>query len=633
MSVNESRSGPRESSLLMKLGIRSSLLLGFGAMTGIMVLSVLAAVYFYARVNAAISDILESQLPATVHTFEVARAADALASSGLSLATLSTTEARNAAFERVNRALESLNATLEDLRPFAAGMDMTPLSLFADLDENLRRLQEIVDDRILLQGRQANARKHLLANLQDFQRLLTFRIRILEGDGDVISRLMAQPDPPVEKVANMSVQLAKLLPVARFYATVESINGRLLAASQSPTLTILNTSRQELALSLASLRESLETIPIELGRDLIRPVEELNDLILYDDGLIHLRERELLLLEEIQKLNAVNQTILQSVNAKTERMVSASQNRMSRTGAELLSLRQRSMLILVLVAGLGLLGVACLMHFYVNREVINRLTWLSTAMQDVASGRLETKLPPAGNSELGRLGAALRQFRTTAAEAREREAALQASNQRAEEIMEALEAKKAELELANSKLTELSIRDPLTGLFNRRRFDEALELEWARAGHGGKALAIIILDVDLFKQFNDRYGHQAGDACLKNLAAVFKSHAQRAGDVAARYGGEEFCMICPYTDMDSAAVLARSIHQAVLDLAMSHEGSPPGVVTVSIGYAAAVPHREYTYEDLLKAADNALYAAKAAGRNCVCGTGQYSRDAKAEEAS
>ncbi len=398
---------------------------------------------------------------------------------------------------------------------------------------------------------------------------------------------------------------------------MESINGRLLAASQAPDKAALNTSRLELTVSLGSLRDNLKTLPGDLSRDLAQPVAELNDLILNDDGLIRLRERELLLFDEIQEMNALNQVVLQRVNRETARLVSICLGGMSRKGDALRLIRKRSMISLVLVAGLGLLGVAGLMHFYVNRQLLARLSWLSTAMQGVAAGRLDVRLPPAGPSELGRLGAALRRFRDTAAESRDREADLKASNHRAKLAMEALEAKTAELEIANSKLTELSIRDPLTGLFNRRRFDEALELEWARAGHGGKAVALIILDVDYFKGYNDRYGHQAGDECLKKLATVFMAHARRAGDVAARYGGEEFCMVCPYTDMSKAMVLAGSIHKTVLDLKLPHEGSPFGALTVSIGYAAAVPDGKCTSEELLNAADGALYVAKTTGRNCV----------------
>ena len=132
-----------------------------------------------------------------------------------------------------------------------------------------------------------------------------------------------------------------------------------------------------------------------------------------------------------------------------------------------------------------------------------------------------------------------------------------------------------------------------------------------------KAVALILLDVDYFKGFNDNYGHQAGDECLQKLATVFMNHARRAGDVAARYGGEEFCMICPYTEKNKAKLLAHSIHEKVLELQLPYDSSPFGVVTVSIGYAAAIPDGQHTFKDLLHAADEAMYQAKSTGRNCV----------------
>ncbi len=608
---------PRESGSLLRLGIRSSLLLSFGGMTAVMVLAVLAALYFSSVVNNAVRDILESQIPITVGTLRVARAADALSASGLSLSGLSSKTSRDIAFKQVNDAELSMETALEELKRIAGDVKLVPSSLFAELTDNLHRLQVIVDERILLQEQQEYAKKDLLSNLLIFQQHLTYRIRILEGDGDVINHLMKRPTPPVEKIASMAGNVTSLLPVARFYATVESINGRLLAASLSPALTDLNTSLQELTHSLATIRDLFKILPEDLRRDLDHPIAAIEHLIQDDDGMIRLRERELLLLDKINALNDVNKNILLRINTMTTRMVNSSQNEIIRTGLSLMRIRQRSMLIVIIVAGLGILIMSGLMYFYVTRHIIDRLSWLSSAMQKVAAGQLDIDLPPAGNSELGRLGGALRQFATTAAESRERELALQASNQQAQLAKEALELKAAELEHANGKLTELSIRDPLTGLFNRRRFDEALDLEWARAGHGGKAVALILLDVDYFKGFNDNYGHQAGDECLQKLATVFMNHARRAGDVAARYGGEEFCMICPYTEKNKAKLLAHSIHEKVLELQLPYDSSPFGVVTVSIGYAAAIPDGQHTFKDLLHAADEAMYQAKSTGRNCV----------------
>jgi diguanylate cyclase (GGDEF)-like protein len=176
-----------------------------------------------------------------------------------------------------------------------------------------------------------------------------------------------------------------------------------------------------------------------------------------------------------------------------------------------------------------------------------------------------------------------------------------------------------ELELSNSKLAALSATDGLTGIANRRRFDEALEVEWRRAGRSGEPIALAMLDVDLFKQYNDLYGHQAGDDCLRTIAQLFAAAARRPGDLAARYGGEEFAFIAPMTDRAHAQLIAESICQLLEKLALPHEMSPFGVVTASIGVAVQIPG-ENAYasaEMLVQMADAALYQAKQFGRNRV----------------
>lgn len=170
---------------------------------------------------------------------------------------------------------------------------------------------------------------------------------------------------------------------------------------------------------------------------------------------------------------------------------------------------------------------------------------------------------------------------------------------------------------ANRKLEALSITDSLTGLANRRHFDQVLLHEWSRGQRQGHSLALILLDVDWFKHFNDLYGHQAGDVCLRAVATALQAKARRAGDLAARYGGEEFAMIVPEIDADAALALAESIRGAVHDMAQAHAGSPIGKVTVSLGVAVMVPTADAQPDTLVLAADQALYRAKDLGRDRV----------------
>jgi diguanylate cyclase (GGDEF)-like protein len=176
-------------------------------------------------------------------------------------------------------------------------------------------------------------------------------------------------------------------------------------------------------------------------------------------------------------------------------------------------------------------------------------------------------------------------------------------------------ARTGELEESNAKLATLSSTDALTGITNRRGFDEALAAEWRRAKRNGNSLALAMLDVDHFKSYNDFYGHQAGDQCLRAVAGLIETFGRRTGDLVARYGGEEFALLAPVTDAAEALALAQAICRELERLALPHAQSPYGVITISIGVAALVPGDDNDSGMLVRAADKALYRAKQAGRN------------------
>lgn len=175
-----------------------------------------------------------------------------------------------------------------------------------------------------------------------------------------------------------------------------------------------------------------------------------------------------------------------------------------------------------------------------------------------------------------------------------------------------------ELGIANLRLDKLSLTDSLTGLGNRRRFDEGLQASWAHARRAEKPLALLIADVDHFKRYNDGYGHQAGDDCLVQVAQVLQGQSRRAADLVARYGGEEFVVIAFGTHQEGALQLGEALCHAVAELALPHAGSPHGKVTISIGAAVAMPGDEIEPNALIRLADAALYRAKSEGRNRVC---------------
>ena len=167
-------------------------------------------------------------------------------------------------------------------------------------------------------------------------------------------------------------------------------------------------------------------------------------------------------------------------------------------------------------------------------------------------------------------------------------------------------------------LRSLAYVDPLTGLANRRQFDEAMQREWRACQRSASPLSLITADVDYFKQVNDRYGHPEGDRCLQALAGVFTALVARSHDLAARIGGEELSCLLPDTELAGAAGMAEALRQAVEALRIPHEGSAVApVVTVSLGVATLIPSTGVNADRLLGHADAALYQAKAAGRNRV----------------
>lgn len=167
-------------------------------------------------------------------------------------------------------------------------------------------------------------------------------------------------------------------------------------------------------------------------------------------------------------------------------------------------------------------------------------------------------------------------------------------------------------------LESLAFVDGLTRLANRRRFDDAIEVEWKRALRSGAPLSVVFADIDHFKKYNDHFGHGKGDECLARVARAFSGSFTRAGDVAARYGGEEFVAILPETDTAGAAEVVERFRAAVLALSLpaAPAASAP-VVTVSVGYASARLSPGNTMASLLEAADQALYRAKEGGRNRI----------------
>ena len=187
---------------------------------------------------------------------------------------------------------------------------------------------------------------------------------------------------------------------------------------------------------------------------------------------------------------------------------------------------------------------------------------------------------------------------------------------RTESVRRKLVEASGKLVSLNKELENLSRHDGLTEIANRRFLDESLLAEVRRAARARAPLSFILADIDHFKAYNDQYGHQAGDACLKQIATVLRSAARRPADLAARYGGEEFAMVLPETPLEGAITVAKAVAQGVAELGIAHARSSTGqMVTLSQGIASCVPGPETSPEQLIERADRALYEAKDQGRN------------------
>ena len=239
-----------------------------------------------------------------------------------------------------------------------------------------------------------------------------------------------------------------------------------------------------------------------------------------------------------------------------------------------------------------------------------------TAFQDISQRKQAEKLIKNYNNTLQQ-------------EVTQRTQELQEKNHQLEQEIAKRCFAEAELQLANEELTRLVTLDGLTGVANRRRFDEYLDQEWHKLIRERQFLSLIMCDVDYFKPYNDHYGHQAGDDCLKEVAKAIQDSLKRPGDLVARYGGEEFIVVLPHTNIDGAIKVAQEIRIAVQQKQLNHAQSQVGdYVTLSLGIACSIPSSQLSPEVLIKAADEALYQAKETGRDRFMVSYGLSRDSQ-----
>lgn len=276
----------------------------------------------------------------------------------------------------------------------------------------------------------------------------------------------------------------------------------------------------------------------------------------------------------------------------------------SATPSDRLNADTRSVRDKIIAIGMLCFAVSLLLSALISRSISVPLLRLVSAMRRTGAGDTTVRVEQAGNDEIAVLS---HKFNEMAGKLQ----------QNKEDLEQQVALRTQELERANRKLEALSATDGLTGVANRRRFDEALGTELRRSVRSGHALALLMLDVDYFKKYNDRYGHLAGDECLRIVARVLQKSSRRVTDLVARYGGEEFSVIIAESDIEHALQQAQHICQAIFELKLPHADSPFGYITASIGVAVVQAEDHTTAEQVVRIADQALYHAKYQGRNRV----------------
>jgi diguanylate cyclase (GGDEF)-like protein len=273
---------------------------------------------------------------------------------------------------------------------------------------------------------------------------------------------------------------------------------------------------------------------------------------------------------------------------------------------------------------LGAVMTAIALNILLSRRLVKPIRGLSYASQQISRGNFTEKVPPSRISELSTLAHSFNQMNQEIQQSRQQLEAYSRSleakvSERTQELQAEIQQRmntEAALKAANQELERLAYLDGLTQIANRRRFDERLNQEWYRMQRSQLPLSLILCDVDYFKQYNDSYGHQVGDDCLRYVAQAIASVTRRAADLSARYGGEEFVVLLPNTILGKALEVTKNIQRAIAQLKLPHIQSQVSQhVTASFGVTSLIPSAASTPAQLLLNADQALYQAKMAGRD------------------
>lgn len=415
----------------------------------------------------------------------------------------------------------------------------------------------------------------------------------LEGIGNLDASLRAEENLRMEIDAIVE-DLHKLMAVLRRHdEQPQTVNLALEVLTDISGSIVTRPAGQQLRLAksldenLTRLQSSMETLPT--NHALLAPLHGVEDIakriIAIRPALMNTPRITLALLRDIRKSS-------QKINGATFNYYLDRRDD-ARAAMERHSNAANIILAIVLAFGLASTVTMAVVIRFINRRVARRLDHLAMTMVAHMGGE-RPHIPTDGNDEISEIGRAFAVF------------------------VQARDAAESKLVASQVVLAEEAVTDQLSGLTNRRGFDEIMNREWRRCGRSGLFLSLLLVDIDHFKLYNDHYGHVLGDECIRRVARVLRAALGRPGDSVARYGGEEFACIMPDSGHEGSIAIAETIRRLMMEEAIPHQSSnTASIVTVSIGVASIIPSDDLRHLVLVEAADHALYAAKAAGRNRV----------------
>ncbi len=422
----------------------------------------------------------------------------------------------------------------------------------------------------------------------------------LEGIGNLDASLRAEESLRVEIDAIVE-DLHKVMAVLRRHdEQPQTVNLALAVLTDISGSIVTRPAGQQLRLAksldenLTRLQASMETLPT--NHALLAPLHGVEDIakrmIAIRPALMNTPRITLALLRDIRKSS-------QKINGATFNYYLDRRDD-ARAAMERHSNAANITLAIVLAFGLASTVTMAVVIRFINRRVARRLDHLAITMVAHVGGE-RPPIPTDGNDEISEIGRAFAVF------------------------VQARDVAESKLVASQVVLAEEAVTDQLSGLTNRRGFDEIMNREWRRCGRSGLFLSLLLVDIDHFKLYNDHYGHVLGDECIRRVARVLRAALGRPGDSVARYGGEEFACIMPDSGHEGSIAIAETIRRLMMEEAIAHQSSnTASIVTVSIGVASIIPSDDLRHLVLVEAADHALYAAKAAGRNRVI----YTEDIK-----